>query len=261
MIGERTNVTGSKRFARLVKAGNWARPPRSRSTRCAAAPTSSTSTWTRACSTPSGHDRVPELHRDRARDRAAADHDRQLEVVGHRGRPQVRPGQGDRQLDQPEGGRSGLPGQGAHDAALRRRRGRDGVRRAGPGRHRRSARSRSASARIACSPSRPASSPTDIIFDPNILAIATGIEEHNDYAKNFIEAARVIKRAARARRSAAASATCRSRSAATTSCARPCTPRSSTTPSRPGLDMGIVNAGQLVVYEDIPRTCSSTSRT
>ena len=35
--------------------------------------------------------------------------------------------------------------------------------------------------------------PTDIIFDPNILAVATGIEEHNDYAIDFIEAARDIK--------------------------------------------------------------------
>src|SRR6478735_4393243 len=35
--------------------------------------------------------------------------------------------------------------------------------------------------------------PTDIIFDPNILAIATGIEEHNEFAINFIEAARIIK--------------------------------------------------------------------
>ena len=35
--------------------------------------------------------------------------------------------------------------------------------------------------------------PTDIIFDPNILAIATGLEEHNDYAINFIEATRIIK--------------------------------------------------------------------
>ena len=32
--------------------------------------------------------------------------------------------------------------------------------------------------------------PTDIIFDPNILAIATGLEEHNEYAINFIEATR-----------------------------------------------------------------------
>src|SRR5205085_11036962 len=35
--------------------------------------------------------------------------------------------------------------------------------------------------------------PTDIIFDPNILAIATGLEEHNEYAINFIEATRIIK--------------------------------------------------------------------
>ena len=35
--------------------------------------------------------------------------------------------------------------------------------------------------------------PSDIIFDPNILAIATGIKEHNDFAKNFIEATRIIK--------------------------------------------------------------------
>src|SRR5262245_51613093 len=37
--------------------------------------------------------------------------------------------------------------------------------------------------------------PTDIIFDPNILAIATGLEEHNTYAINFIEATRIIKQA------------------------------------------------------------------
>src|SRR5579862_3709495 len=35
--------------------------------------------------------------------------------------------------------------------------------------------------------------PTDIIFDPNILAIGTGLEEHNEYAINFIEATRIIK--------------------------------------------------------------------
>ena len=35
--------------------------------------------------------------------------------------------------------------------------------------------------------------PNDIIFDPNVLTIATGIEEHNEYGVAFIEAARVIK--------------------------------------------------------------------
>ncbi|MDP6679957.1 MAG: dihydropteroate synthase, partial [Verrucomicrobiota bacterium] len=36
--------------------------------------------------------------------------------------------------------------------------------------------------------------PGDIIFDPNILTVATGIEEHNDYAVNFIEATRRLKK-------------------------------------------------------------------
>ena len=37
--------------------------------------------------------------------------------------------------------------------------------------------------------------PEDIIFDPNILTVATGIEEHNAYAANFIAATRLIKEA------------------------------------------------------------------
>ena len=56
-----------------------------------------------------GHDDLPQPDRHRARDRAAPDHGRQLEVVGDRGRPQVRPGQGHRELDQPEGRRGRLP--------------------------------------------------------------------------------------------------------------------------------------------------------
>ena len=35
--------------------------------------------------------------------------------------------------------------------------------------------------------------PEDIIFDPNIFAVATGIEEHNNYGLDFIEATRLIK--------------------------------------------------------------------
>ena len=62
---------------------------------------------------------------------------------------------------------------------------------------------------------------------------------------------RCSRSGARARSSRAASRTSRSRSAETTPCARRCTRRSSTTRSAPGLDMGIVNAGQLAVYEDI----------
>ena len=50
--------------------------------------------------------------------------------------------------------------------------------------------------------------PEDIIFDPNIFAIATGIEEHDNYAVDFIEATRWIKaEPAAAPRSRAASPT------------------------------------------------------
>ncbi|MCP3920624.1 MAG: methionine synthase [bacterium] len=93
----------------------------------------------------------------------------------------------------------------------------------------------------------------DIIFDPNILAIATGIEEHDRYAINFIEATRTIK------------ATCpgvkvsggvsnlsfsfrgnnRVREAIHSAFLYHAI--------EAGMDMGIVNAGQLEVYEDLPK--------
>jgi 5-methyltetrahydrofolate--homocysteine methyltransferase len=95
--------------------------------------------------------------------------------------------------------------------------------------------------------------PTDIIFDPNIFAVATGIEEHNAYAINFIEATKQIKercpgalvsggvsnlsfsfRGNDRVREAMHSAFLYHAIAA-------------------GMDMGIVNAGQLEVYEEIPK--------
>ena len=95
--------------------------------------------------------------------------------------------------------------------------------------------------------------PTDIIFDPNILAIATGLEEHNEYAINFIEATRIIK------------ATCPgvkisggvsnlSFSFRGNDIVREAIHSAFLYHAiRAGMDMGIVNAGQLVVYEDIPK--------
>ncbi|HXL27116.1 MAG TPA: methionine synthase, partial [Chthoniobacterales bacterium] len=94
--------------------------------------------------------------------------------------------------------------------------------------------------------------PEDIIFDPNILTVATGIEEHNAYAKAFLDATRWIKahlphcqvsgglsnisfsfRGNNAVREAMHSAFLYHA-------------------IRAGMDMGIVNAGQLAVYEQIP---------
>jgi 5-methyltetrahydrofolate--homocysteine methyltransferase len=95
--------------------------------------------------------------------------------------------------------------------------------------------------------------PEDIIFDPNILPIATGIEEHSAYAKNFIDATREIKkRFPRVHVSGGVSnlsfsfrGNDRVREAIHSAFLYHAI--------RAGLDMGIVNAGQLVVYEDIPK--------
>jgi 5-methyltetrahydrofolate--homocysteine methyltransferase len=94
--------------------------------------------------------------------------------------------------------------------------------------------------------------PDDIIFDPNILAIATGIEEHNEFARAFIEATTEIK------------ATCPGAKVSGGVSNLSFSFRGNDVVReaihsaflfhaiKAGMDMGIVNAGQLVVYEDIP---------
>ena len=95
--------------------------------------------------------------------------------------------------------------------------------------------------------------PLDIIFDPNILAIATGLEEHNDYAVNFIEAIRIIKeRCPGAKISGGVSNL--SFSFRGNDVVREAIHSAFLYHAiHAGMDMGIVNAGQLVVYEDIPK--------
>ena len=94
--------------------------------------------------------------------------------------------------------------------------------------------------------------PEDIIFDPNIFAVATGIEEHNHYALDFIEAVREIKR------SLPYALTSGGLSNVSFSF-RGNEPVREAMHSvflyhaiQAGLDMAIVNAGQLGIYEDIP---------
>jgi 5-methyltetrahydrofolate--homocysteine methyltransferase len=94
--------------------------------------------------------------------------------------------------------------------------------------------------------------PQDIIFDPNVLAIATGLEEHNDYAVNFIEAIRIIKaRCPGVKVSGGISNL--SFSFRGNDFVREAIHSAFLYHAiKAGLDMGIVNAGQLTVYEDIP---------
>jgi 5-methyltetrahydrofolate--homocysteine methyltransferase len=94
--------------------------------------------------------------------------------------------------------------------------------------------------------------PGDVIFDPNILTVATGIEEHNAYALNFIEAVRQIKR--RFPQSKVSGGV----SNISFSFRGNDTVREAMHSAflyhaiQAGMDMAIVNAGQLAVYEEIP---------
>ncbi len=95
--------------------------------------------------------------------------------------------------------------------------------------------------------------PTDIIFDPNILAIATGLEEHNAYAINFIEATRLIKASCPGVKISGGVSNL-SFSFRGNDVVREAIHSAFLYHAiKAGMDMGIVNAGQLVVYEDIPK--------
>ena len=95
--------------------------------------------------------------------------------------------------------------------------------------------------------------PTDIIFDPNILAIATGLEEHNEYAVNFIEATRIIKQTCPGVKISGGVSNL-SFSFRGNDIVREAMHSAFLFHAiQAGMDMGIVNAGQLVVYEDIPK--------
>jgi 5-methyltetrahydrofolate--homocysteine methyltransferase len=93
--------------------------------------------------------------------------------------------------------------------------------------------------------------PQDIIFDPNIFAVATGIEEHNNYAVDFIEATRIIKqKMPLAKISGGVSNISFSfRGNETVREAMHAVFLYHTI--KAGMDMGIVNAGQLIVYDEI----------
>jgi 5-methyltetrahydrofolate--homocysteine methyltransferase len=95
--------------------------------------------------------------------------------------------------------------------------------------------------------------PSDIIFDPNVLAIATGLEEHNAYAINFIEAARIIKETCPGVHISGGVSNL-SFSFRGNDVVREAIHSAFLYHAiHAGMDMGIVNAGQLIVYEDIPK--------
>ena len=94
--------------------------------------------------------------------------------------------------------------------------------------------------------------PEDIVFDPNVLAVATGIAEHNGYAKAFLDALPLIKQRCPGVRTSGGISNL-SFSFRGNGVVREAMHSAFLYYAvRAGLDMGIVNAGQLAVYQDIP---------
>ena len=96
--------------------------------------------------------------------------------------------------------------------------------------------------------------PEDIIFDPNIFAIATGIEEHNNYAVDFIEATRIIKQKMPLARVSGGVSNVSFSFRGNEHVREAIHSVFLYHAIKAGMDMGIVNAGQLVVYDEIEPT-------
>ena len=95
--------------------------------------------------------------------------------------------------------------------------------------------------------------PQDIIFDPNIFAIATGIEEHNNYAVDFIEATREVKAALPYAMISGGVSNVSFSFRGNNAVREAIHSVFLYYAIQAGMDMGIVNAGQLAVYQDIPK--------
>jgi 5-methyltetrahydrofolate--homocysteine methyltransferase len=95
--------------------------------------------------------------------------------------------------------------------------------------------------------------PQDIIFDPNILTVATGIEEHNRYAVNFIDATRIIKQTLPLCKVSGGVSNISFSFRGNNEVREAMHSAFLYHAIRAGMDMGIVNAGQLAVYEEIPK--------
>ncbi|HZE85492.1 MAG TPA: methionine synthase [Puia sp.] len=93
--------------------------------------------------------------------------------------------------------------------------------------------------------------PQDIIFDPNLFAIATGIEEHNNYAVDFIESIRQIKKKMPLTRISGGVSNMSFSFRGNDTVREAMHSVFLYYAIKAGMDMGIVNAGQLVVYDEI----------
>ncbi|MGB3006115.1 MAG: dihydropteroate synthase, partial [Chitinophagaceae bacterium] len=93
--------------------------------------------------------------------------------------------------------------------------------------------------------------PQDIIFDPNIFAVATGLEEHNNYGVDFIEATRVIKQLMPLTKVSGGVSNLSFSFRGNDHVREAMHSVFLYHAIKAGMDMGIVNAGQLVIYDEI----------
>ena len=100
--------------------------------------------------------------------------------------------------------------------------------------------------------------PEDIIFDPNIFAVATGIEEHNNYAVNFIEATREIKLKCPGAKISGGVSNISFSFRGNNKVREAMHSAFLYHAIQAGMDMGIVNAGMIEVYEEIPKDLLNT---
>jgi 5-methyltetrahydrofolate--homocysteine methyltransferase len=96
--------------------------------------------------------------------------------------------------------------------------------------------------------------PRDIVFDPNVLAIGTGLEEHADYARSFIEATRILRETCPGTHVSGGVSNLSFAFRGNDVVREAIHSAFLYHATRSGMDMGIVNAGQLVLYEDIEPT-------
>ncbi|HTV84429.1 MAG TPA: methionine synthase [Dyella sp.] len=95
--------------------------------------------------------------------------------------------------------------------------------------------------------------PEDIIFDPNIFAIATGIEEHNNYAVDFIQATRELKRRFPSSHISGGVSNVSFSFRGNNTVREAIHSVFLYHAIKAGMDMGIVNAGALMIYDDVPQ--------
>ena len=260
-VGERTNITGSARFRNLIKDGDYD------TALAVAAPAGRERRPGHRRQHGRGHDRrrrgdgpLPQADRRRARHQPGAGDGRLLEVGGHRGRPEVRPGQVDRQLDLDEGGRGAVPRARPPVPQVRRGRGRDGLRRGRPGRQPRAPQGRSASAPTTSWSTRWASRPRTSSSTPTSSPSRPASRSTRPTASTSSRPPAGSRRTCPAPRSPAASPTSRFSFRGNNPVREAIHAVFLYHAIQAGLDMGIVNAGALVVYDEIDARAARAHR-